>query len=170
MSTKELYSKGRAQSWPIPDAEHACSGSRSKKFEKDELEVEVEDGSVNPWEILTLTFLLSLKKPILRWKVGGSATETQIEKKVLASNPIMEAIGNAKTTRNDNSSRFGKYIEIDFNQKYNIIGARDQNYFNYTNQGDAPTISGVDDAKNFQETRNALCLLGMILCALKYKL
>lgn len=60
--------------------------------------------------------------------VGGSATETQVEKKVLASSPIMEAIGNAKTTRNDNSSRFGKYIEIQFNKQFHIIGASMRTY------------------------------------------
>ncbi|XP_014489447.1 PREDICTED: unconventional myosin-Va isoform X2 [Dinoponera quadriceps] len=60
--------------------------------------------------------------------VGGSATETQIEKKVLASSPIMEAIGNAKTTRNDNSSRFGKFIEIQFNKSYHITGASMRTY------------------------------------------
>ncbi|XP_012234909.1 unconventional myosin-Va isoform X2 [Linepithema humile] len=60
--------------------------------------------------------------------VGGSATETQIEKKVLASSPIMEAIGNAKTTRNDNSSRFGKFIEIQFNKNYHITGASMRTY------------------------------------------
>nr|CAB3264158.1 unconventional myosin-Va [Phallusia mammillata] len=60
--------------------------------------------------------------------VGGSSTESTIEQKVLASNPIMEAIGNAKTTRNDNSSRFGKYIQIGFNRRYHIIGANMRTY------------------------------------------
>ncbi|XP_055687296.1 unconventional myosin-Va isoform X2 [Lutzomyia longipalpis] len=53
--------------------------------------------------------------------VGGSESETQIERKVLASSPIMEAIGNAKTTRNDNSSRFGKFTKLLFT---NDIGGR----------------------------------------------
>uniref|UniRef100_A0A8C3EGP9 Myosin VB n=1 Tax=Corvus moneduloides TaxID=1196302 RepID=A0A8C3EGP9_CORMO len=60
--------------------------------------------------------------------VGGSASETNIEAKVLASSPIMEAIGNAKTTRNDNSSRFGKYIQIGFDKRFHIIGANMRTY------------------------------------------
>uniref|UniRef100_A0A4W3K9M5 Unconventional myosin-Va n=1 Tax=Callorhinchus milii TaxID=7868 RepID=A0A4W3K9M5_CALMI len=60
--------------------------------------------------------------------VSGSASEANIEEKVLASNPIMESIGNAKTTRNDNSSRFGKYIEIGFDKRYRIIGANMRTY------------------------------------------
>ncbi|XP_061635923.1 unconventional myosin-Vb [Phyllopteryx taeniolatus] len=60
--------------------------------------------------------------------VGGAAQQTSVEGKVLASNPIMEAIGNAKTTRNDNSSRFGKYIQIGFGRKGDIIGANMSTY------------------------------------------
>ncbi|KRT84142.1 Myosin head, partial [Oryctes borbonicus] len=60
--------------------------------------------------------------------VGGSTTETQIEKKVLASSPVMEAIGNAKTTRNDNSSRFGKFIELQLNKQFHISGASMRTY------------------------------------------
>ncbi|XP_026539899.1 unconventional myosin-Va isoform X1 [Notechis scutatus] len=60
--------------------------------------------------------------------VSGSASEANVEEKVLASNPIMESIGNAKTTRNDNSSRFGKYIEIGFDKRYRITGANMRTY------------------------------------------
>lgn len=60
--------------------------------------------------------------------VSGSSVETSVEEKVLASSPIMEAIGNAKTTRNDNSSRFGKYIEIGFDIRHQIIGANMRTY------------------------------------------
>ncbi|CAL8356812.1 unnamed protein product [Lota lota] len=60
--------------------------------------------------------------------VSCSLVQANVEEKVLASNPIMEAIGNAKTTRNDNSSRFGKYIEIGFDKKNRIVGAMMKTY------------------------------------------
>ncbi|XP_017895051.1 PREDICTED: unconventional myosin-Vb isoform X1 [Capra hircus] len=135
--------------------------------------------------------------------VSGSASDTNIEEKVLASSPIMEAIGNAKTTRNDNSSRFGKYIQIGFDKRYRIIGANmrtylleksrvvfqaddERNYhifyqlcaaaslpefkelaltcaedFFYTSQGGNTVIEGVDDAEDFEKTRQAFTLVGV---------
>ncbi|KAI1720591.1 myosin head (motor domain) domain-containing protein [Ditylenchus destructor] len=55
-------------------------------------------------------------------------SENRIEDRVLASNPIMEAIGNAKTARNDNSSRFGKFIQINFSDKFRVAGAEMKTY------------------------------------------
>ena len=47
---------------------------------------------------------------------------------VLATNPLLESFGNAKTLRNNNSSRFGKYLEIHFNAQGEPVGANINNY------------------------------------------
>lgn len=51
-----------------------------------------------------------------------------IRERLLQSNPVLEAFGNAKTLRNDNSSRFGKYMDIQFDYKGAPIGGHILNY------------------------------------------
>jgi len=54
--------------------------------------------------------------------------DLSIMTKVLQSNPILEAFGNAKTLRNDNSSRFGKFIELGFSRSGTLLGAKITTY------------------------------------------
>ncbi|GAB9463762.1 Myosin-like protein [Globisporangium polare] len=54
--------------------------------------------------------------------------ETSIIERVLDANPLMESFGNAKTSRNDNSSRFGKFSELQFNNLGQLIGAKSRTY------------------------------------------
>ncbi|CAH9071085.1 unnamed protein product [Cuscuta europaea] len=125
---------------------------------------------------------------------GGSG----IEYEILKTNPILEAFGNAKTLRNDNSSRFGKLIEIHFSETGKISGANIQTFlleksrvvqctegersyhifydlccgappalreklnlkgvdeYMYLRQSNCYSISGVDDAEQFEFVTEAL--------------
>lgn len=67
-------------------------------------------------------------KFILQYLATINKRPSPIQEQILAANPILEAFGNAKTVRNDNSSRFGKYIDIHFDLTGEMRGAKFNHY------------------------------------------
>ncbi|KAL4925513.1 class I myosin myoA [Aspergillus undulatus] len=135
---------------------------------------------------------------------GGSDSSIQETKDmVLATNPLLESFGNAKTLRNNNSSRFGKYLSLEFNGSGEPVGANITNYlleksrvvgqitnernfhifyqfakgapqkyrdafgiqqpqsYLYTSRSKCYDVPGVDDVGEFQDTLNAMNVIGM---------
>ena len=59
---------------------------------------------------------------------GKKKKKVSLEDQIVATNPILESYGNAKTSRNDNSSRFGKFIRIHFNASGKLCGCDIESY------------------------------------------
>uniref|UniRef100_F6W622 Myosin motor domain-containing protein n=1 Tax=Ciona intestinalis TaxID=7719 RepID=F6W622_CIOIN len=70
-------------------------------------------------------------KLVMKYVAAMSSRSTEVEtikQQLLQSNPVLEAFGNARTNRNDNSSRFGKYMDIEFDFKGDPVGGLITNY------------------------------------------
>lgn len=134
---------------------------------------------------------------------GSDSSIQQVKDMVLATNPLLESFGNAKTLRNNNSSRFGKYLELEFNAQGEPVGANITNYlleksrvvgqitnernfhifyqftkgasasyretfgiqqpqsYVYTSKSKCLDVPGIDDLAEFQDTLNAMKIIGM---------
>eukprot|EP00732_Lithocolla_globosa_P001103 Lithocolla_globosa_v1_NODE_497_length_3887_cov_213.445459.p1 type:complete len:1220 gc:universal NODE_497_length_3887_cov_213.445459:3837-178(-) len=131
---------------------------------------------------------------------GTGMEAGQLEKQIVKTNPLLESFGNAKTIRNNNSSRFGKFIRIEFGSDGKIVGCNIDNYLleksrvvrhaqnersfhifyqlvegasaeqkkdhlieefrNYKYLQGGTSIDGVDNAKEFQDTIDAMAIIG----------
>mmetsp|Transcript_11310 Transcript_11310/g.20776 ORF Transcript_11310/g.20776 Transcript_11310/m.20776 type:complete len:1021 (-) Transcript_11310:294-3356(-) len=87
-------------------------------------------------------------KKIMQYIAATSGSSQGIQKvkdKILASNPLLEAFGNAKTVRNNNSSRFGKYMQIYFDLHNDPAGASIANYLLEKSR----VVKPANDERNF---------------------
>jgi myosin-5 len=77
---------------------------------------------------IMMEHLASISMGIAKSLHPAESGETIVVEKVLKSNPLLEAFGNAKTIRNDNSSRFGKFTQLQFDSDNCLVGAECRHY------------------------------------------
>ncbi|XP_033990689.1 unconventional myosin-VI-like, partial [Trematomus bernacchii] len=79
-------------------------------------------------------------KFVLRYLTSSYGTGQDIDERIVEANPLLEAFGNAKTVRNNNSSRFGKFVEIHFNEKNTVVGGFVSHYLLEKSSGSAGRV------------------------------
>ncbi|CAB1342763.1 unnamed protein product, partial [Coregonus sp. 'balchen'] len=88
--------------------------------------------AVNPYyDIPKLYTPETIKQYHGRYLTTSYGTGQDIDERIVEANPLLEAFGNAKTVRNNNSSRFGKFVEIHFNEKKSRICQQSHEERNY---------------------------------------
>ncbi|KAK7488188.1 hypothetical protein BaRGS_00020630 [Batillaria attramentaria] len=104
-------------------------------------------------------------------EVSGKGREIdRVKEQLLQSNPVLEAFGNAKTTRNDNSSRFGKYMDIEFDFKGDPVGGVITNCqlrlvpeptsYKFLSSSGCLDVDTIDDRANFEVVQNGMRVIG----------
>ena len=78
--------------------------------------------------ILAISISSSSSCPAGKKPKEGEKKKASLEDQVVQTNPVLEAYGNAKTVRNDNSSRFGKFIRVWFNNMGRMAGGDIETY------------------------------------------
>merc|ERR1711936_687106 len=76
----------------------------------------------NTKKVITYFAILGATEVKKKADDATGAKKANLEDRIVQTNPILESYGNAKTIRNDNSSRFGKFIRIYFNHMGKLAG------------------------------------------------
>ena len=117
-----------------------AGGSGRRSATNSDLKVDqsiLVSGESGAGKTVSTKFILQYLAALSKRSAGESSTSggstdasrnSDIEQQVLQSNPILESFGNARTIRNDNSSRFGKYIQIQFSNRGALVGASIETY------------------------------------------
>jgi len=93
----------------------------------------------------------------LVWRACDESSD--LANRILESNPVLEGLGNAKTVRNNNSSRFGKFVTMRFDDNNKLVGAEVQTFLLEKSRVVATTASG---ERNYHVFYHVLCGAGLL--------